>query len=188
MLKVMQIFLDKMKSLGLDKKVMAAALANCEVESNAGRILIENLFYSQEALLKTFPSIYSNKPDLALSDAAHPSLIASRVYANKLGNGDITTGDGWKYRGRGLIQITGKFLYQRYFNYCNLSNTDPDLLYYDLEHAANSAYWYLFIYSGDNLKHAALADDLKRCRRVVNPSLLGYDKFVLKYNDYMSIL
>jgi len=179
-----KLLITFLQSKGLDKKVIAAAAANADLESGGGRFLYENLNYSAAALMSTFPSIYKNKPDDAEHDARHPVLIANRVYSQKMGNGDYFSGDGWKYRGRGLIQITGRFLYLQYFKWCGNPSLDPDLLSSDVTHAVNSAYWFLFIYNEDRFKNAALALDLKKCRGIVNPALLNYDVFKTKFDFY----
>lgn len=102
--------------------------------------IVENLNYSAESLLKVFKKYFT--PEQAADYAHKPALIANRVYANRMGNGDEGSGDGWKYRGQGLIQITGKE------NYKNLGD---ELMYdfvanpQDLQKpgaAAMSAGWY----------------------------------------------
>lgn len=182
--KLLQLLVTKLQAEGYDKRVVAAAVANADVESSGGKFLSENLNYSEEGLTSTFPSKYRNHLDLATSDARHPMLIANRVYSLEMGNGDFLSGDGWKYRGRGLIQITGKFLYTQYLAWAKIPNADPDLLATDPTHIVNSAYWFLFVYNRDKFKNAALAEDLKQCRSIVNPALRAYDLFVQKYKVY----
>lgn len=186
--KAFQNFIDIAKKAGLSNKAIAAALANFDVETSGGFYLSENLNYSEQALINTFPSTYRDRPNLATVDAHHPVLIANRIYSMKMGNSDYLSGDGWKYRGRGLIQITGKWIYTQYLKYCEKPDLDPDLIATDLFHAANSAYWYLFIYNRDRFKNFAEAGDLKGCRRLINPGLLKYDETVEKYNGYIKII
>jgi len=81
-------------------------LAQCSHESSQFRILKENLNYSKEGLLSTFPK-YFNASNVD-SYARKPEKIANRVYASRMGNGDEASGDGWKHIGLGLIQLTGK--------------------------------------------------------------------------------
>lgn len=105
----------------------AQYLAQIAHESGELRYTEENLNYSTEGLLRVFPK-YFNKTNAA-SYARTPQKIASRVYANRMGNGSEATGDGWKYRGRGLLQITGEFNYAEYTEYCGFDVVkDPDLL------------------------------------------------------------
>ena len=84
----------------------AAFLAQVAHESARLGVLEENLNYSAEGLVKVFPKYFPTLKDAALY-ARQPQKIASKVYASRLGNGDEASGEGWKYRGRGLIQITG---------------------------------------------------------------------------------
>lgn len=76
----------------------------------------ENLNYSTEGLLKTFKKYFPTYT-LAQEYARRPQRIANRVYANRMGNGDEASGDGWRYRGRGAIQLTGKFNYGKFATY-----------------------------------------------------------------------
>lgn len=177
----MKKLFDLLKSKGLSNKCIAAALSNADIESSSGQRLIENLNYSADGLIATFPSIYAHHHDLAESDTRHPMLIANRAYALRMGNSDYLSGDGWKYRGRGYIQITGKFLYEQYFLWTGIPGLDPDLLALDLDHAAKSAYWYLFVYHNNRFKNYAEAENMLECRKIVNPVGLGIDRFRISY-------
>lgn len=92
-------------------------LSQISVESSQLTIFEENLMYSAHALLATWPSHFDVA--LAASYAYQPEKIANRVYANRMGNGLESSGDGWLYRGRGAIQITGKDNYSQLSNYLN---------------------------------------------------------------------
>ena len=74
--------------------------------------LEENLNYSADGLLKTWPSRFNI--DNVYDYARKPMKIANRAYANRMGNGDEASGDGWRYKGRGAIMLTGKEMYQKY--------------------------------------------------------------------------
>ena len=89
---------------------VAAFLAQIAVESGELVHLVENLNYSDVGLLKVFPHEFPTQA-LAAAFAHNPWKIADRVYAGRLGNGDEASHDGWTYRGRGLIQITGRANY-----------------------------------------------------------------------------
>lgn len=88
-------------------------LSQCAHESGNFKALTENLNYSADGLLKIFPKYFKDK---ATADvyARKPEKIGSRVYANRMGNGDEASGDGFKFRGRGYIQLTGKDNYKQF--------------------------------------------------------------------------
>lgn len=86
--------------------------AQTSYESMGFRRFSENLNYSAEALKRVFGKYFPG--DLAYEYARKPEKIANRVYANRMGNSDESSGDGWKYRGRGAIQLTGKNNYKEF--------------------------------------------------------------------------
>lgn len=86
---------------------LAHFLAQVSHESGGFKVGRENLNYSADGLQKIFKK-YFPTPELANAYARQPEKIANKVYANRLGNGDEASGDGWKYRGAGGIQLTGK--------------------------------------------------------------------------------
>ncbi len=85
----------------------AAFIGQCAHESMNFTRLEENLNYSAEALMKTWPSRFPTM-EVAQQYARNPEKIANKVYGGRMGNGTEETGDGWLYHGRGLIQLTGK--------------------------------------------------------------------------------
>jgi len=91
---------------------LAHFLAQCALESANFTATVENLNYSAQRLLEVFPKYFKNVDVNAY--ARNPQKIGSRVYANRMGNGDEASGDGFKYRGRGYIQLTGKNNYQSF--------------------------------------------------------------------------
>ncbi|MDH4285586.1 MAG: glycoside hydrolase family 19 protein [Gallionellaceae bacterium] len=118
----------------------AAFLAQVSHESMRLMRIVENLNYSAIGLLGTFEKYFTEAE--AERYARQPQAIANRVYASRMGNGDEASGDGWKYRGRGLIQITGKNNYQACGDALGIDLVaDPDML---TQHdpAALSAAWY----------------------------------------------
>lgn len=107
---------------------MSHFLGQCAHESGNFKFTSENLNYSTKGLLATFPK-YFKQPGLAEAYAKNPERIASRVYADRIGNGVEGSGDGWKFRGRGYIQLTGKSNYSAFDGFVNediISN--PDLV------------------------------------------------------------
>lgn len=89
---------------------IAAWLGQLLHESGEFKFLEENLSYSAQALLRVFPKYFN--ADQAVVYARRPQAIANRVYGKRMGNGDEASNDGWQYRGRGLIQLTGKDNYR----------------------------------------------------------------------------
>lgn len=121
---------------------LAAFLAQTGHESAEYNSLEENLNYSRDALLRVFPSRFGE--DNVDRYARKPQLIANRVYSNRMGNGNESSEDGWKYKGRGLIQCTGKNNYKacslRIFGDERLLDT-PELLV-EPQYALLSALWF----------------------------------------------
>jgi putative chitinase len=115
-------------------------LAQCAHESGNFKHIRENLNYSAEGLVKVFPKYFSK--ETALWYARKPEAIANIVYGGRMGNGDKNSGDGWKYRGRGFLQLTGKVNYQAFANYIVDTNImiDSDLV--STKYPLTSAAWF----------------------------------------------
>ena len=94
---------------------IAAFLGQCAHESSGFKVMQENLNYRAERLCQVWPARFPNL-EVANDCARNPERLANRVYASRMGNGDETSGDGWRFRGRGLIQLTGRSNYQRFAN------------------------------------------------------------------------
>lgn len=109
----------------------------CSHETGGFRLFSENLNYSADALMRVFPK-YFNKVS-AVQYARLPERIANRVYANRMGNGDEASGDGYRYRGRGALQLTGKSNYKEFADWLGKS-IDPDSV--ADEYAFDSAKYY----------------------------------------------
>jgi len=118
----------------------AAFLAQVAHESGQLRNLVENLNYSAEALVRTWPSRFTAQT--AAAYARQPEKIANKAYGGRMGNGPEASGDGWRFRGRGLLQVTGRSNYREAGTGLGLPLEDePDLLE-QAEHAAQSAAWW----------------------------------------------
>jgi putative chitinase len=117
-------------------------LAQCLNETGGFTVLVENLNYSKDGLLKIFPKYFSEK-DAELYQRK-PQAIANRVYGNRMGNGNEASGDGFKYRGRGIIQLTGKDNYTKFSKdeyMSDIAVTNPDIVC-EVDGAIRSACWY----------------------------------------------
>lgn len=136
--------LDKaMQECGIDTAERARAfLVQIGHESAQLNLIEENLNYSAQALRKVFPKYFRTTQE-ASSYAHHPERIANRVYAGRMGNGSEDSGDGWKFRGRGLIQITGR---DNYVSMSALMGKDltiwPDALLMPLDACRSAALWW----------------------------------------------
>lgn len=162
-------------------KRLAAFLANAVHETNGFRAFMENLNYSAEGLLKTWPKRFT--PALAKQMERRPEQIANHVYGGRYGN--INPGDGWKYRGRGIFQTTFKD------NYIVASSAlgydfvlDPDTLATP-PFAAKSAAYYWHI---KGLNYYADREDLRRITLLINGGLHGLADRVLHYQNILKVI
>lgn len=163
---------EKYKSLfekyGLTTKLrIAHFMAQIEHESGF-KPISENLNYSADRLLKIFPKYFNKEQSLAY--ARQQSRIANRVYANRIGNGNEASGEGFKFRGRGFLQITGK---ENYFRLANDTDLDclknPDLLLEEAN-AMISALWFWDL---KGLNSLADRDDVIKITKKINGGLNG---------------
>jgi len=162
----------------------AAFIGQCAHESGNFKTLEENLNYKPEALMRVWPSRF---PDLAtaMKYAHNPEAIANKVYGGRMGNGPEETGDGWKYHGRGLIQLTGKE------NYANCGSSigvdllsNPNLLNTP-EYAALSAGWF---WNKKGLNALADAGDFETMTKRINGGTLGLEDRKAKIAKALSVL
>jgi len=149
----------------------AAFVAQCAHESRLFTALEEGLFYrTPERICAIFRSTV---PDVGAAQplACNPKLLACHVYANRNGNGDAASGDGWRYRGRGLIQLTGRANYSRAALALGRPYVDqPDLVQEPLD-ACLTAAWFWNAAKLNNLADAARIDDITRA--VNGPAMAG---------------
>lgn len=143
----------------------------------------ENLNYSADGLLKVFRKYFPTRAD-AIMYARQPEKIANKVYANRMMNGNEASGDGWEYRGRGFIQITGKE------NYILLSKdtridylNNPDLLLTEAD-SMISALWF---WNKNNLNKYADRDDIKTITKKINGGYNGLGDRMDLLDKYKSV-
>ena len=171
LLKYGDLLAELMPKYGIDTPLRQRHfLAQLLHESNRFELTRENLNYNADGLLKTFPK-YFNKAQ-AKEFAWQPEKIANRVYANRMGNGNEASGEGWRYIGRGLIQTTGKDNYraasQARYRDNRLLDT-PSLL--ELPHAAVESACYFW--NANNLNVLADKNDIDAVTRRINGGLNG---------------
>lgn len=169
----------------------AAFLATILHESGEFQHLSENLHYSAQRLRQVWPSRFPDD-DVAQAYANNPEKLANRVYASRLGNGDEASGDGWKYRGRGLIQLTGKSNYEQCARGIDLDIVNqPDTLI-QAGPAAKSAAWFWRSHGLNEMADQATgqnADDaFTRICKTVNGGLIGLQSRMAIWHSARKVL
>lgn len=167
---------------------IAAFLAQCGHESGGWTIFEENLNYSAKGLLGVFKKYFPNET-VANQYARKPQMIANRVYAGRMGNGSPDSGDGWKYRGRGPIQLTGKHNYTKFaqsmFDNWQDILDNPDLVSQDKHVSLMSAIWF---WNTNNLNQYADVGDIKNMTRIINGGFNGLEDRVHHYEEAIKLL
>lgn len=163
-------------------KRVAMYLAQTIFESAYLKSTEENLNYSADGLMKVFPKYFKNKTE-ADAYARQPQKIASRVYANRMGNGAESTCDGWKYRGRGYIMLTGRSNYEAFSKY-DLCTKDvvknPDsVAKYPLNQVCSMWFW-----EKNNLNEIADTEDVDKATKVINGGTNGLSDRKLLYRRF----
>lgn len=165
----------------------AAFIAQCAHESAQFTTLTENLNYSWQSLRRVFPK-YFPTDQLAQQYAQAPNrqeLIANRAYANRMGNGDEASGDGYRYRGRGLIQLTGKTNYQWFAASLQISLEEVVDYLQTFEGAAQSACWF---WETNNLNPLADAKDIVGLTKRINGGTIGLQDRINHFNHALHVL
>ena len=150
---------------------VAHFVAQCAHESGNFVFIKENLNYKAASLQKIF-SKYFPTAELAAQYANRPEQIANRIYANRMGNGPETSGDGFRYCGRGLIQLTGKDNYTFFAGSLNIPVEEASDYLATFEGAAQSACWF---WEQNNLNRFADANDVKGLTKAINGGYIGLE-------------
>lgn len=163
---------------------VAAFIAQCAHESGGFKFIKENLNYKAASLRKVFPKYFPTDA-LAAAYAQKPEMIANRVYGNRMGNGDEHSGDGYRYCGRGLIQLTGKDNYTRFAESLEISPEDVAEYLTTFEGCAQSACWF---WESNNLNKWADAGDIVKMTKVINGGTIGLEDRIKHYEHALHIL
>ena len=166
---------------------IAAFVAQCSHESGGFTALKENLNYKAVTLRKIFPK-YFPSDDLANAYANMPNkheAIANRVYASRMGNGDEHSGDGYRYCGRGLIQLTGKTNYQSFADSLEMNVEDVPEYLATFEGAAQSACWF---WESNNLNQWADKGDIVTLTKRINGGTIGLEDRIKHYEHALHVL
>ena len=163
---------------------VAHFVAQCAHESGNFVFIKENLNYKAASLMTVFKK-YFPTAELAQQYANKPERIANRVYANRMGNGDEASGDGWRFCGRGLIQLTGKDNYTFFAGSLGISVEEAAEYLATFEGAAQSA---CFFWEQNNLNRFADANDTKGLTRAINGGYIGLEDRIRHTEHALHIL
>ena len=175
-----------MEEFGIDSPArMAGFLAQCAHESANFSAVRENLNYSADGLNKVFPKYFRNAGRNAQEYHRQPEKIANVVYANRMGNGDEMSGDGWRFRGRGLIQLTGRNNYTLCGNDLEVDLTEEPEYLETPEGAARSAAWFWW---KNNLNAFADKNDIVGMTKRINGGTIGLEDRKKHYFHALEVL
>ncbi len=163
---------------------VAAFIAQCAHESGNFRFLKENLNYRAESLTKTF-SKYFKTLEEAKAYEKRPEKIANKVYANRMGNGDEASGDGFRYLGRGLIQLTGKNNYTLFAAAIDTPLEEIPEYLQTFEGAVQSACWF---WEQNNLNQWADKKDILTLTKRINGGTIGLEDRIKHFNHALHVL
>lgn len=164
---------------------VAGFFAQCGHESAGFKVLEENLHYRAETLDKIFPKYFKNAGRDANAYAKQPEKIANVVYASRMGNGDTASGDGYRFRGRGVIQLTGRDNYTNFGK--SIGMTAEQVIDYvtTKKGALESACWY---WNSRNINAACDANDIVKMSKLVNGGTIGLEDRTKHYKEALAIL
>ena len=162
---------------------VAAFIAQTAYESGNYVFLKENLNYKAASLRRVFPKYFPDD-SIAAAYANKPEMIANRVYANRMGNGDEASGDGYRYCGRGLIQLTGKINYQSFAD--SIETPVEEITEYlgTFEGAVQSACWF---WESNNLNQWADKGDILTLTKRINGGTIGLEDRIKHYNHALHV-
>ena len=166
---------------------IAAFIAQCAHESGGFTALKENLNYKPATLRKLFGKYFPTDA-LAEEYCAKPNkqeAIANRIYASRMGNGDEASGDGYKYCGRGLIQLTGKSNYIAFADSLQISPEEASQYLSTFEGAAQSACWF---WEANNLNQWADKGDILTLTKRINGGTIGLEDRIKHYEHALHVL
>lgn len=163
---------------------IAAFLAQCAHESGGFVFIKENLNYRWQSLRKVFPKYFPTDA-LAQQYEKQPEKIANRVYANRMGNGPEESGDGYKFCGRGLIQVTGRENYSWFAASLQITPEEASEYMETFEGAAQSACWF---WESNNLNQWADKRDILTLTKRINGGTIGLEDRKKHYEHCLHIL
>lgn len=163
---------------------IAAFVAQCSHESMGFKRLKENLNYRAESLMRVWPRLFPTI-EIASQYAHNPEKIANRAYANRMGNGDESSGDGYKFCGRGLIQLTGKNNYQGFADSIQMSIDEVPEYLVTFDGAVHGTCWF---WKTNNLNKFADTKDILNMTIRINGGTLGLEERKHLYQNALIVL
>ena len=163
---------------------IAAFIAQCAHESGGFRFVKENLNYKAASLRKIFGKYFPDDA-IAAAYANRPEMIANRVYGGRMGNGPEASGEGYKYCGRGLLQLTGKENYSWFAASLEIGPEEAAEYLETFEGAAQSACWF---WETNNLNAEADAGDIKKMTKKINGGYIGLEDRIHHYEHALQIM
>lgn len=160
---------------------VASFLGQAGYESQEFMFLTENLNYTADGLVKIFPAFFPNHKK-ALQYQHQPTKIANLVYASRMGNGNETSGDGWMFRGHGFLQITGRYMFEKFATHLKMNLNDTMVYAKTLNGAMEISCWY---WQSRNINPDADRLDITGITQKINSKLLGLEK--RKYYTRMAL-
>ena len=164
---------------------IAGFIAQTAHESNEFNTLSENLNYSADALNKIFPKYFVKAGRDAQEYHRQPEKIANVIYANRMGNGDEESGDGWFFRGGGILQLTGFNNYWKFGESIGITAPEATRYVRTPEGAIESACWF---WSENNINKYCDNDDIVGMTKRINGGTIGLDDRKKHYNHNLTIL
>ena len=164
---------------------VAGFIAQCGHESGGFRVLSENLNYSAKALNTIFPKYFKRAGRDANEYHRQPEKIANVIYANRMDNGDTESGDGWRFRGGGLIQLTGRYNYTEFAEDVDMSVEEAVDYVRTKKGALDSACWF---WDTNDINKYADARDVKGATKRINGGYIGLEDRQKHYHHAMEVL
>lgn len=166
-----------------NRKRVAAFLAQVGHESANLTARVENLNYSSTGLRTTFPKYFNAAQ--AAAYARKPIAIASRAYANRMGNGNEASKDGWTYRGKGLIMITGRRNHEAFAKWIGMTLTEATDYLLTVEGAVMGAVWF---WVANDLNELADGDQIANISKIVNGGRIGLEERKALWRKALSLI
>lgn len=180
------LLVELLPKFGINTELRVAGfIAQCSHESMNFSVLRENLNYSADGLNKVFAKYFIRAGRNAAEYARQPEKIANIVYANRLGNGDVSSGDGWRFRGRGVIQLTGKDNYTAFGKTIQLTAAETAIYLETRRGALESACWF---WKTNNLNATADTQDIIAMTKRINGGTNGLAERRELFNKALAVL